>query len=67
MTESELTNKRPTFHANRVRKQKEAKERQEYRNMLSSVEQLKRLDKRPGKSARERARLKEKINGSEKV
>lgn len=34
-----------------------AEERQKARNKLSVVEQLKRLDRRPGKSKRERGRL----------
>ncbi len=39
------------------KKREEAKERLEYWQGLSSAEQLKKLDKRPGGSLRQRARL----------
>lgn len=46
------------FPRNRQRKQKEAKERQVEWDSLSLEKKLKELDKRPGESKKEKAKLK---------
>jgi hypothetical protein len=46
----------------RDRRRVEGKERQEHRNSMTDEQQLIRLDSRPGKSLKERVRLKARIN-----
>ena len=55
-----MKRKRMTFTEQVDKRRKDADERQEYRNTLTDEQQLEMLDKRPGKSTKEKNRLNKK-------